>query len=307
MIIKKKIYVSTEGGLGNQLFMWLNAKNFANKNNSLIFFETLSGYIFGLKNSYNRKFKRYSKLKQFKNIKNKQSNLIISLIFIIIRVLNYFFKIKKILSINLLFTRITVFNDLNQNFSNLQYQHYKQKKNEIIFFIGYWQKLFFIKNFKDNWIFLNNRSENKIKKFVDKKINNKTVALHLRGNERFWKIHKEIHPIPSLDFYKKTIKYFKQDKVKFHIFTDDKKYARKIITSLNLKKNFIYIDKYFKKDFEQFILLTKYKNYILPNSTFSLLPSIVSKYKSKIIFLSNLWYKRKKLPKDLRVKSLRFV
>ena len=88
MIIKKRIYVSIEGGLGNQLFMWLNAKNFAHANNSLIFFETLSGYIFGLKNSYNRKFKRYTKLKKFKNIKNKQSNFIISLIFIIIRFLN---------------------------------------------------------------------------------------------------------------------------------------------------------------------------------------------------------------------------
>lgn len=307
MISKKRIYVSTEGGLGNQLFMWLNAKNFANTNNSLIFFETLSGYIFGLKNSYNKKFKRYTKLKQFKNIKNKQSNLIISLIFIIIRVYNYFFKIKKILYVNLIFIRITIFNDLNQNFSNLQYQNYKQKKNEIIFFIGYWQKLFFIKNFKDDWIFLNNNSENKIKKFANKKINNKTVALHLRGNERLWKKYKQDHPIPSLDFYRKTIKYFKKDKVKFHIYTDDKKYAKKIIASLNLKKNFIYIDKYFKKDFEQFILLTKYKYYILPNSTFSLLPSIISKYERKIIFLSNLWFKKKTLPKDLRVKSLRFV
>ena len=307
MIFKKKIYVSTEGGLGNQIFMWLNAKSFANANNSLIFFETLSGYIFGLKNSYNRKFKRYTKLKQFKNIKNNQSNLMISLVFIIIRILNYFFKIKTILCINLIFVRITVFNDLNQNFSKSQYQHYKQKKNELIFFIGYWQKLFFIKNFRENWIFLNNKSENKIKNFVDKKINNKTVALHIRGNERLWKKHKKNHPIPNLDFYKKTINYFKKDKVKFHIFTDDKKYAIKIINSLNLKKNFIYIDKYFKKDFEQFILLTKYKHYILSNSTFSLLPSIISKYKRKIIFLSNLWFKKKKLPKELSVKSLRII
>ena len=116
MIFKKKIYVSTEGGLGNQLFMWLNAKNFSNMNNSPIFFETLSGYIFGLKNSYNRKFKRYSKFKQFKNIKNNKSSLLISLIFIIIRLINFFFKIKTILSINLVFLRITIFNDLNQNF-----------------------------------------------------------------------------------------------------------------------------------------------------------------------------------------------
>ncbi|MDA8918866.1 hypothetical protein N9I08_03920, partial [Candidatus Pelagibacter sp.] len=64
---------------------------------------------------------------------------------------------------------------------------------------------------------------------------------------------------------------------------------------------------YFKKDFEQFILLTKYQHYILSNSTFSLLPSIISKYERKIIFLSNLWFKKKKLPKDLRVKSLRII
>ena len=111
MIFNKRIYVSTEGGLGNQIFMWLNAKNFANANNSIIFFETLSGYIFGLNNPYNKKFKRYTKLKQFKNIKNNQSNLFISLIFIIIRIFNYFFKIKKVSSINLIFFRITVFND----------------------------------------------------------------------------------------------------------------------------------------------------------------------------------------------------
>jgi hypothetical protein len=307
MIFNKRIYVSTEGGLGNQIFMWLNAKNFANANNSIIFFETLSGYIFGLNNPYNKKFKRYTKLKQFKNIKNNQSNLFISLIFIIIRIFNYFFKIKKVSSINLIFFRITVFNDLKLNFNKLKYQNYKQKKNEIILFIGYWQKSFFIKNFKENWIFLNNNSENKIQNFADKNINNKSVAIHIRGNERLWKKCKKNHPVPNLDFYKKSINYFKKKGIIFHIFTDDKKYAKKIIANLNLKKNFIYIDKYFKKDFEQFILLTKYKYYILPNSTFSLLPSIISKYKGKIIFLSNLWYKRKKLPKDLRVKSLRII
>jgi len=307
MIFKKKIYVSVVGGLGNQIFMWLNAKNFSKNNNSQIFFETLSGYIFGLKYSYNRKFKRYTKVNQFKNIKNNKSNFLISLIFIIIRIVNFFFKLKKILSLNLIFVRITVFNDLNHNFSDFQYKNYKQRENEYIFFIGYWQKLFFIKNFKDNWIFLNNKSENKIKNYVDKKINNTTVALHIRGNERLWKKHKENHPTPNLDFYKKTINYFKKEKVKFHIFTDDKNYAIKIINSLNLKKNFIYIDKYFKKDFEQFILLTKYKYYILSNSTFSLLPSIISKYERKIIFLPNLWFKKKKLPKNLMIKSLRII
>ena len=38
--------------------------------------------------------------------------MFISLIFIIIRIFNYFFKIKKVSSINLIFFRITVFNDL---------------------------------------------------------------------------------------------------------------------------------------------------------------------------------------------------
>ncbi len=306
MNFKKKIFVSLEGGLGNQMFMWLNAKNFADINKSPIYYETFSGFIFGLKNAYNFRFNRYFKLKNFINIKIYKVNFLISFIFLLIRIFNLIFGLKKFSTINLYFLKITIFNDLKQNFDKKKFQNYKQSENEIIFFIGYWQICNFIKNYTKDSILLEKFTENKINNFVRKKIYLNTVAIHIRGNERLYKKINNEYPLPDLNYYIKATDYFKNSNAKFHIYSDDKIYSQKILSFLKLK-NFILIEKNFKNDFEQFVLLTKYNKYILSNSTFSILPSLICEKKDKVIFLPNILSIKKIFKKIIKNKNFKFI
>ena len=306
MFFKKKIYVSVEGGIGNQIFMWLAAKNLAKKNNSELNYETFSGFIIGLKNSYNRKYKRYSKLEFFQNIKKNKSNFVIAFFFLILRIINFVFRLKLYFTINLYFIKITVFNDLRQNFNITKFLEYKQRQNEIIFLIGYWQHMSFIQPSKKDALYLEKKLENKIQKFYLENIKQNTVALHIRGGERLNKKVKKIHPIPDLNYYKNAVNHFKNKKTIFHIFTDDKKFALKILNKLRLKK-YLYVDKYFKNDYEQFVLLTKYKNYILTNSTFSMLPSLLFIENKNKIFFPNLYSIKKNFPLDFKIKKIKFI
>ena len=238
-------------------------------------------------------------------MENKEANLLISLIFIILRLLSFFKLLPRSTSINFIFLKITILNDIENKYTKSELKKIKQSKNEIIFFLGYWQNLFFLKNINNKLSLSKKKIEIKIKDFVNKKINNNTVAIHIRGNERLYFEIKKNHPIPDKEFYNRAINFFKK-KSSFHIFTDDEKYANLVLKKIKKKVEVININNHFKNDFEQFLLLTNYKNFIVSNSTFSILASILSPKKNKIILLSNIWAKNKKFPSKLKTKFMKF-
>jgi hypothetical protein len=279
--MEKKVYTHIQGGIGNQLFIFFSSYFFAKKNNAKLYVEELATNFFDLK------FKRKSKLDNFKNL-IKKSNFHSTILFSIYRIINKFYKLPKIFSIKLFRYKFSFFNDLQQNFSESFFKQYRMSTNERVYLIGYWQniKYFDLKNIPI--LKLKNNKNN-----IYKKINKKDIAIHFRGGERLNPKVKKHSYLTKITFYKKALSYFLKLNINsnYHIFTDDINYGELMIKKLKIKKKIIFINKSTNVDLEQFLMLTRYQNYIIANSTFSLLPALINRNSKKIICLSKRWGK----------------
>jgi hypothetical protein len=106
--------------------------------------------------------------------------------------------------------------------------------------------------------------------------------------------------IADTKFYEKAINFYYKKILnpKFYIFTDDQKYAEKILFKFKNYKNFIFIKK--KNEINDFEALRNYYNYIIPNSTFSYAASFLSRRRKTTIILPKKWRLLQKisLPKN---------
>ena len=144
----------------------------------------------------------------------------------------------------------------------------------------------------------------KLKKF-SKKINKNTIAIHLRGGD-FKNLSS--HNTLKIMYYKKAINFYKNllKKPKFHIFTNDIKFSKKIILKILKKKDFIFIKNYKFSDIEEFSLYSKYNYAIIANSTFSLMSSYLSLTRIMTI-APKIWLKGKRLDKRKHFDGLKFI
>jgi hypothetical protein len=294
----KKIFVHIMGGIGNQLFILYAGIFLSKRNKATLYQETRATRFFEIK------YYRKPSLDKFINLK-KNSNIFSTIIIITYRILNKMFKLPIIFKLKILSYQLTFFNDIKSNFPVSYFRNYKMKNNEYIYLIGIWQKIEFFLEKKTPLLKISTKN---INKKIFKLINNKTIAIHFRGNERHYKDQKKIFFLPNSSFYKKSIKYF--DKINngynLHIFTDDKNYARNILSKLKIKKKAIFIDDYARDDVSQIYLLSFYSNYIIANSTFSLFPSIINRKKNKKIAIFKFWGK-KKFPPYLCTKQMKIM
>lgn len=174
------------------------------------------------------------------------------------------------------------------------------------YYLGYWQKIItsnnFDKNLKKNFHLIKKKKLLKIKK----KINDKTVALHIRGGDYLLKKNNILN-VMECNYFLKCIKFYKQ-KIKnpvFHIFTDDMIYASKILNKIDFNVEKIFINEFNLSDLEEFELLRNYSSYIISNSTFSLVPCFLS-YKSKTVLAPKFWFKGKK-NNLINIKKLKLI
>ena len=86
--MKRKIYVTLFGGLGNQLFQYACAVNLARSINAKLIVDDISGFIF------DGKFKRNLSLPN--NFKINKANILEIFILILIRILKKIFFNKKL-------------------------------------------------------------------------------------------------------------------------------------------------------------------------------------------------------------------
>jgi hypothetical protein len=294
----KKIFVHLMGGIGNQLFAFYAGILLSKKNKATLYQETLATRFFEIK------YYRKPSLDKFINLK-KNSNIYSTIIIIAYRILNKIFKLPIIFKLKILGYQLTFFNDIQSNFPMTYFRNYKIEKNEYIYLIGFWQKIGFFLEKKTPLLKINTQN---INKKIFNLINNKTIAIHFRGNERHYKDQKKIFFLPNSSFYKRSIKYFdeKNNGYNLHVFTDDKNYARSILNKLKIQKPVIFIDDYALDDISQIYLLSFYSNYIIANSTFSLFPAIINKKKQKKIVIFKFWGK-KIFPSHLHTKQMKIM
>ena len=298
---KNFICISIMGGIGDQIFQYSYAIYLKNKLNCRVHLDisyysnklNYNKFIFRLSN-----ISKKNKLFLEKNVSYLNWNFISYLRLISI------FKINKILpSIYGKFFKFPI--------KFFIYEYWKDKKKFFIkensYYFGYWHNFKYVKNIKKDLnknLIDNVLNKNNLKKFINK-INKKTVAIHIRGGD-FKNLSSR--NILGISYYENSINFYKSliKSPKFHIFTNDIKFSKKIISKILKNNEFIYIKKLKFSDIEEFSLFSKYEYAITANSTFSLMSSYLS-IRRKISVAPKIWFKGEKLDNRKRFSKLKFL
>ncbi len=223
--------------------------------------------------------------------KNKRKNVIAENREIIIPIKEFGFeeapyKLKIIFKIN----------NYLRNYSFKNYKHFPigryndknlngdyKKYNQ---FVGYWQNIELIEKNKD--FILNKLSNNKtVSKALGCSPEKGSTALHVRRGD-YVEMNEELfesYYVKALNKAEKQIDNFSYD-----VFTDDEKWVSNNKIFSNAKK--IYHSSSSVEDtIKTFAEFLKYENYIISNSTFSLLPAILNNNRSKNIIAPEPWFR----------------
>jgi hypothetical protein len=299
---KNKIFVSIMGGIGDQIFQYSFATYLRKRLNCEGYLDTcyyknkknFNNFIFhlndlALKNNFivdNKvSYFDYDKISYFRFIENYKINKFLPMIYKFI----FRWPIKRFV-----------------------YNYWKNKKLKYVlekdsYYFGYWQNFKYVKNIKKdlNKNLLNiELKKHKLKKF-SKKINKRTIAIHIRGGD--FKILSS-HNILETSYYKNAVKFYKKllKNPKFHIYTNDIKLSKKIILNILKKHEITFIKNYKFSDIEEFSLYSKYKYAIIANSTFSLMSSYLSLTR-KLSIAPKIWLRGERLDKKKQFENLKFI
>ena len=289
------------GGIGDQIFQYCYANYLRNK-------FKCTGYLDI--SYYSNKLNYNNFIFRLNNLTKKNNFLLVSNItYINYSLLSYlrFIDLLKINKILPLFYRIF----FKVPIKSFIYENWTEKKRVTIkknsYYFGYWHNFNYVKNIKTD---LNRDVVNfefnkiKLKKFL-KKINKKTIAIHIRGGD-FKNLSS--HNVLEISYYKNAINFYKRllKNPKFHIFTNDIKLSKKIILKILKKDDYTFVKNYKFSDIEEFSLFSKYKYAVIANSTFSLMSSYLS-FTRKISIAPKIWLKGKKLDKKKQFSKLKFI
>lgn len=265
--MKSTVIIQICGGLGNQLFQYLFGISKFNSNECNILFDVsdcmdpnnprrfvldqlgLPGnFLYGHRHTFERNGIEYAQLRDIKWLQRQPS-------------IDCGVKIEGV-------------------------AHREDKEGEIFFdsspgqnhfYFGYWQSS---RYWSDDLSALKLISEFALKLIKSTKglildgdqidIDQLTCAVHVRGGDYLEFL--DYHGVCQSEYYKSGFSKFPNHK--FHIYTNDLEYAKKIIPQ---SSNVIYIANFIQDDLLEFALLTTYSKYIIPNSSYSYLASMVGR------------------------------
>lgn len=161
-------------------------------------------------------------------------------------------------------------------------------------FVGYYQNLEYVTKYSE---FIKTNLFNDFKK-LDSNLDSEIVALHIRRSD-----YLEINQVLDDDYYLKSIEIIskKIPNFKLDIFCDEP------IENLNPKiskyVNNIYVPIKNENPLEVLIKMSRYKNYIIANSSYSALAAVFSNSKNKIVIYPKPWFREsnislKNIPDD---------
>ena len=121
----------------------------------------------------------------------------------------------------------------------------------------------------------------------------KSVSVHVRRGDFLELQHK--HPVQSMEYYKQAFECFEKDSL-FVVFSDDIKWCRK---NFNISKNLVFVGENYDenstlapgttRDVLDLYLMSKTKNNIIANSTFSWWGAWLNDNSSKIVIAPKQW------------------
>ena len=261
--MRKKAIVIIKGGFGNQLFQYCLA-NHLKKNNFAVKIDTSFYNIndFDTKNTY-RHLSFTPRELGFKKA-NKFSIITFNLL-------------RKINKLNIKFLTFEYFKG---------YNHLNLKFKDFNLFDGYWQNEILLNESKDFLIkYLSNKDSFKENiSLNDPKFN---TLVHVRRDD-YIGMSEEL----TISYYKESISKM-NDMVKdfqYDIFTDDKTWVKNNDVFSDAK-NIFDQESFGNEPIETFINMIKYKNFILANSTFSLLASYLKENVDSKIITPTPWFR----------------
>ena len=271
--MKRKIYITLFGGLGNQLFQYACAYNLARKLNSELIIDDKSGFFF------DKKFKRNISLP--KNLKYQKANILNILFLLALRIIKKIFFKKKLFFSTKQFILIDETNQKKfiKNFFNLT------KDKKIIYLIGFFQTdKYFLESKKEILKkILKNKIYSKNFKLLKKKINKKSLMVGIRMFEEAPKeLRKKFGGIENFSFYFNKIKIFKKKIIINKNFIFSTMSNKLINENLNISNKLI-INKengFSGNDIDYLILISNFKNFIISNSTFYFWGALLAEFKN---------------------------
>ena len=287
-MIKKSAIVRVKGGFGNQLFQIMFANELVQKGLDV----TLS----------TKNFKRATKKGITKNIYgiNLERNLILPLDYFSFdetkdTVLYFYEFAEKLMHFKFIELLVKFFKLKSfRSFSDSTDTKIEFAKHNL--FTGYWQDVdLFIKN-KD-FILKGISNNEKIKKGLDNKPLIGSTLLHVRRKD-YVNMGEDL----SLNFYREALDYAARHIKNFSytIFTDDYEWVSKkqvFIDAVDVKSPALDTD----DTIQTFSEMLKFENFIVGNSTFSLIPGIMRETSTSKIIIAEPWFKNsnpiKNLPK----------
>ena len=284
--MSKKIIFNLKGGIGNQMFQYAFAHNIASKFKLKLLFD----------NSYNKLIsqKRKIELEKLFNIKltyaskSDYYDLPFYLRNDFIRV-NLFRRryryITPLLSKKIIYEKSMLFSEKYINISS-----------DVKYFDGYWQSY----KYHDLNIPINKVFAWKNINSYSKKVENKicdyenTVSIHIRRGDYIKKknfllnIKKNLLPL-NTSYYYKSINYFRErfEDIKFFFFSEDVKYVSDFVKEFNINS---YIVDSEKSGLNDMYLMSKCRNNIIANSTFSWWGAYLNKNKDKKVIAPEIWF-----------------
>ena len=258
-----KAVVEIKGGFGNQVFQYAFAKHLKNE-----------GYRVTVNiNEHNA----HGVYLNSKNFGFKESNMFE------VGLYNFFYNISQNNYLN--FLSNILFSKIFRKVTNYE-SFLNTKKRYFNYFAGYWQNIDLIKNHKDYLIasLINAKA-------MDDNLNNDVqpgkTLIHVRRGD-----YVDVEENLNINFYEEAIRHCKNTikDFSFEIFTDDLAWVKE----QNIFDEAKVVHGPTQNWDELLNTITKmfnFENYVVGNSTFSLVPSILTKSKNPLVIVADPWMK----------------
>ncbi len=276
------IIVNLKGGLGNQMFQYALGYILSKTKNVPLYFDLrlmeeekikpsprnvprdFDLDVFGIKK------KIVSKKDLIKTIQFSNNYRLRKYISIFLDKLNLFIFYEK----------KRVFNNriFNNNFNN-------------IYLDGLWQSEKYFKDFRNDILSLYNfnivKNKEKNINFLKKIDFSKSICLNVRRTDF---INNPEHNVVNINYYKNAVSNFINilgNNPEIYVFSDDLEWCKKNLEFNNI--NFVEHEYAGYKFYDYLYLMSSFKNFIIPNSSFGWWACWLSKYKDKIIMTPERW------------------
>ena len=277
------IIVNLKGGLGNQMFQYALGYCLSKKKKVPLYLDLRLMNEHKIKPSP-RNVPRDFDLDIFDIEKKEPSKIDL------IKTLQFFhsYRIRKYVCIILDKLNLFTFYEKKRVFN----KRICSNKFKNIYLDGLWQSENYFKDHRSeilkifNFEKINKKEKNT--EFLSKIDISKSVCLNVRRTDF---LSNPEHNVVNIDYYKNSVQEMKKklgNDISFYIFSDDLDWCKKNFDFIN-NKNFIEYDYAGYKFYNYLYLMTCFKNFIIPNSSFAWWGAWLSTQTNKIIMTPEKW------------------